>query len=81
MHCAIFVMKVTTLTWNIFKRRISTELNREEGVLLVLATHNEDLARRLAARVRLKDGRAFLDQVPSDPAYLGMVPDPSGESA
>ena len=54
--------------------RLLAELNREEGVLLVLATHNEDLARRLAARIRLKDGQAFIDQVPeNDPAYRGMV--------
>ncbi|MDD5225364.1 MAG: ABC transporter ATP-binding protein [bacterium] len=61
--------------------KLLTELNREEGVLLVLATHNEDLARRLSARVRLKDGRAFLDQAPPDPAYQGMVPAPSEGSA
>jgi len=38
--------------------KLMQELNREENVLLVLATHNEELARRLDRRIRLRDGKA-----------------------
>lgn len=34
------------------------DLNREEEVLLILATHNEELAGRLGRRIRIRDGQA-----------------------
>ena len=37
-------------------------LNREEGITLVVVTHDEDLAARCARRVELQDGRIVADE-------------------
>lgn len=59
------------------------ELNRERGMTLLVVTHNEDLAVRLARQVRMVEGRLVEDPLPSPAATSSQAkasdpPPPSG---
>ena len=46
-------------------------LNREQGVTVVIVTHDPEVARATDRVVRIQDGRVFYDGVPSEAALYG----------
>jgi ABC-type lipoprotein export system ATPase subunit len=60
---------------NLFK-----DLNENQGITVVLVTHDPDVARNARRTVALRDGRIVADTIDFDQAIAALHADPNGEA-